>query len=132
MRLLCLKLKKIENWRKALIYSVSCFACLLLSVTEILSYFDSLKTLGIQIAWGTIAIIFLVIVIQKKMIIGLVPFEISQSSIRGVFKANVNWELGFIALVLVVTAVLSWVSPPNTFDSMTYHMSRVMHWMQNQ
>ena len=34
----------------------------------------------------------------------------------------------FIALVIVLTA---WIFPPNTWDSMTYHLSRVIHWMQN-
>jgi hypothetical protein len=132
MRLLYLESKKVENWRKALIYSVSFFAFLLLSVTEILSHFESLNTRGVQIAWGVIATIFLAIVLQKKIVKSLVWVEVSQLSIRRAAKANGSWELGFIALVLVVTAVLSWVSPANTFDSMTYHMSRVMHWIQNQ
>lgn len=39
------------------------------------------------------------------------------------------WASGAVALVLLVTALLS---PPNTWDSMTYHMSRVLHWIQNR
>jgi len=34
----------------------------------------------------------------------------------------------FIAMILTAIAV---IAPPNTFDSMTYHMSRVAHWIQN-
>lgn len=34
--------------------------------------------------------------------------------------------------VVAVTAVLAYVAAPNTWDSMTYHLSRVAHWMQNR
>jgi hypothetical protein len=27
--------------------------------------------------------------------------------------------------------VLALITPPNMYDSMTYHMSRVVHWIQN-
>lgn len=36
-----------------------------------------------------------------------------------------------ISLLMVVTAYIAWIAPPNNYDSMTYHMSRVMHWIQN-
>ncbi len=39
------------------------------------------------------------------------------------------WSTGAVALVLLATALLS---PPNTWDAMTYHMSRVLHWIQNR
>lgn len=46
------------------------------------------------------------------------------------------WPLRLIAgLVLLLVAVsggLAFFSAPNNWDSMTYHLSRVMHWRQNQ
>ena len=36
--------------------------------------------------------------------------------------------IGFIA---VFTSLTAYVAPPNNWDSMTYHMTRVMHWIQN-
>lgn len=35
-----------------------------------------------------------------------------------------------VAAVLLLTLVVALAAPPNTYDSMTYHMSRVMHWAQ--
>lgn len=132
MRLLYLKSIKFENWRKALIYCVSFWAFFLLNITEGLSYFESLNTHGVAIAWVLFAIVLLVAVRQINHSKGVAKVEVSQPSLGQRLKAHASWELGFIALVLAVTAVLSWISPPNTFDSMTYHMSRVMHWVQNQ
>lgn len=34
-------------------------------------------------------------------------------------------------LVLLITLLTALIAPPNTWDSMTYHMPRVMHWIQN-
>ncbi|HMK08645.1 MAG TPA: glycosyltransferase family 39 protein, partial [Anaerolineales bacterium] len=36
-----------------------------------------------------------------------------------------------VGLVAVVTAVIAWFAPPNTWDALTYQMSRVAHWAQN-
>ncbi len=37
-----------------------------------------------------------------------------------------------VAVVLVLTAVVALAAAPNTFDSMTYHMSRVAHWVADR
>jgi len=43
-------------------------------------------------------------------------------------------ERGFVGALAVVCGVLFLVailSPPNTYDSALYHLSRVVHWAQN-
>jgi len=40
--------------------------------------------------------------------------------------------LGSILAILIATGLVAWYAPPNTFDSLTYHMSRVAHWAQNR
>ncbi|MCD4780309.1 MAG: glycosyltransferase family 39 protein [Candidatus Omnitrophica bacterium] len=39
--------------------------------------------------------------------------------------------LGIIFFILIL-AFIAYTAPPNTYDSMTYHMSRVAHWQQNR
>ena len=38
--------------------------------------------------------------------------------------------LGAIGTILAVTGAIAFLAPPNTWDSMTYHMPRVAHWSQ--
>jgi hypothetical protein len=40
--------------------------------------------------------------------------------------------LGGVAFITASIGLIALVAPPNTWDSMTYHMSRVAHWIQNQ
>ena len=38
----------------------------------------------------------------------------------------------FIILIITLVGITAFVAPPNNWDSMTYHMSRVAHWIQNR
>ncbi|MBN2257243.1 MAG: glycosyltransferase family 39 protein, partial [Anaerolineaceae bacterium] len=50
------------------------------------------------------------------------------------FKLGWGEWLAFsaIAIILLLTAFIAWRAPPMTWDSMTYHMSRIAHWAENQ
>jgi len=37
-----------------------------------------------------------------------------------------------VVVIVVTTGIVAWFAPPNTWDSLTYHMSRVAHWAQNR
>jgi 4-amino-4-deoxy-L-arabinose transferase-like glycosyltransferase len=37
-----------------------------------------------------------------------------------------------ISFIVITTMLIAFIAPPNSWDSMTYHMSRVTHWMQHQ
>jgi hypothetical protein len=49
--------------------------------------------------------------------------------IRNIFKTKTFYTLIPIVIILFIGAVMY---PPNTYDSMSYHMARVAHWMQQQ
>jgi len=37
-----------------------------------------------------------------------------------------------ICIAVLLTAIVAWLAPPNTWDSLTYHISRVAHWAQER
>ena len=45
------------------------------------------------------------------------------------FWANFPYRL--LLPIIILVALTAWLYPPNNYDSMTYHMARVAHWIQN-
>ena len=94
---------------------------------EFLSLFNAITYENLTIAWT----IFLILNIPR--------LYISFKQIPSIFKAiKPKLEIKEIILLLIITgiiitiAVIAFIAPPNNWDSMTYHMSRVAHWHQNQ
>ena len=44
-------------------------------------------------------------------------------------RAGMLLLIGIVS-ILIATALVAWFAPPNTWDSLNYHMSRVAHWAQ--
>jgi hypothetical protein len=59
------------------------------------------------------------------------PLRQRIASLRGWHWADGALLLGVLA-ILGITALLAWVTPPQTWDSLNYHMARVAHWAQDK
>lgn len=51
-------------------------------------------------------------------------------SVRPVASAPLLFVLP-IGFIVSLTGLIAFVAPPNNYDSMTYHLGRVVHWIQN-
>lgn len=121
-----------HNIRESWIYSSILWALCSYVITEFLSSFSSLDKLNTFGAWGIVAIILIAILHRYK----ISSFSIGDYT-KNIFQKIRKNEKGtnilgmLIILILLTTFVIAIMSPSNTWDSMTYHLSRIEHWIQN-
>ena len=118
------------NLRKALILAgLYCSAALALG-TELLSLIGGLTTAGVLGFWlGGISILALLHWRTKFISKG---FRRIKRSIRAWQLGGFDWVMLITSLLgLLVLLITGLLSPPNVNDVLSYHMSRVMHWAQN-
>ncbi len=112
-------------WRGALMTAAIGWGVWLTCMTEFLSALNSLARWSLVVAWGS-------------TIVGmggyLLFFRRRSITFRVRWPASRFERFALIGLLFFVLtlALIAWVAPPNTWDSMTYHMSRVVHWIQNK
>ena len=117
-----------ESPRAAVASAAVVFYSLLVAVTEILSHFQAVSVVPTVAAWALtdVALLIGLAVVLRNNPLPAVHFRPSAFH-------RVEWVLlSMVAFVLLLELAIALVVPPNTWDSMTYHMSRVMHWIQNR
>lgn len=95
--------------------------------TEVFSLFNAISALNFILAWSG-AVLFLFAKFRREIRSGAYGM---QAEVREKLRSAPKFYLLLIGFVYLATLVLALVSPPNTYDSMTYHMARVGHWIQN-
>lgn len=96
------------------------------SFAEILSFFHSLALLPLILCWGIFLFCVVFFCFYKY------PNVKRVSLLWGYIDLPQRiYLLIAVIFILVPLFVLAIIVPPNNWDSMTYHMSRVMHWIQN-
>ena len=101
--------------------------------TEFLSFFRLLKFFPVLLSWLSLTIGLGIIYYR---LIGSKKDNSLFNNPGKIFKENKislfpRLLLGGVAFIVVTIGLIALIAPPNTWDSMTYHMSRVVHWIQN-
>jgi len=118
-----------KDGRTCLLMTSIFLGTLVTVITEGLSLVKGISSLWVTVAW----------VIALTMSIGVGwfsgSFQRAWASIRLKRDAFAPTEwlilLGILTIVIAL-AIVAWISPPNTTDSLLYHMPRVIHWIQNE
>ena len=114
-----------SSWRESLLLAAVIWGLLLTIITEALSAIEALSYLTILASWllsgAVLAVLYLCFVRGNGVTFGGVPSVAS-------LPLSLLLPMGFI---VSVTGLIAIVAPPNNWDSMTYHMGRVTHWVQN-
>lgn len=96
----------------------------LVVVTETLSAAGALARVPLMVAWATLIAAGGIAIWSNRRTLATSPIMLPKSTGSIVTVS----AMAIIALVLCATAVLA---PPNTWDVLTCHLSRVSHWLQN-
>ena len=110
-----------NHWRNSVLSAAIVWGLIVAISTELLSIFKAINFTTIFLLWFFVDlfVIYLILKRQKK-------------SLQLIKLAPLSWVLlGGIFFIITVIGIIALVAPPNNADSMTYHMSRVVHWIQN-
>ena len=116
------------EWRVAFLLSAISLGTTAVLLTESLSLFKQITFATVTFSW-----LFL------DILAGLILFKkAAKTGFKRIHSPFINLQffdyagLALILIIILTTGFIAYVSPPDSYDSMTYHMSRVMHWIQNQ
>ncbi|WP_392531366.1 ArnT family glycosyltransferase [Nostoc sp. C117] len=121
------------DWRESLISASTYWGVLLTVITELLSFFKLITFSWILVNWGLICLILIYIYLRlncqitqtsKQNKFSEVKKNIKISSLIKLLLFSVGFIVGTVGLICII-------APPNNWDSMDYHMSRVAYWIQN-
>jgi hypothetical protein len=115
-----------EGIRRAILWSAVLVGTYAVLLTEFLTIFHAVTTTNLIIAWVFPAPLLSYLLLKRLR----KDQKISLPSYRkpeGLKETSIWFGIAFI---LITTALVAWKSPPQTWDSLNYHMSRVAHWAQ--
>jgi hypothetical protein len=113
------------SWRESILAAAVIWGLLLTIITEALSALGALSYPTVLVSWLLSAAALAVLYLWFFMDKGLIP-----KSVRPVVSSPLLFVLP-IGYIVALTGLITFVAPPNNYDSMTYHLSRVVHWIQN-
>ena len=114
--------------RRLLIHSAIWFDCYLIFWLEVLSFLKGVTQAGLLFIWVVPILVFLVWWGRKKR-------SNQRVTLPMVLVPHRWWDrllLLIVCSVVIITGLVAYVTPPQTWDSLSYHLSRVAHWAQEQ
>ena len=114
------------EWRRALLRAALLASVFTVALIEALSLFDAVQPVPLLAGWLLLTIGLLVLLVRARREGGRLQLPR--------LKTPLTWfeRLLFAGCVLIagVTLLVALRTPPQTWDSLNYHMARVAHWAQ--
>ena len=115
-------------WRASFIQAVIIWGAYMVVVTELLSLFRAVTRLSLALAWGAMVLggaIWIFVWLKRKHVLRLPIIY------RGKGKRVAVLDVLVLALT-ITTLVIGFIAPPNSQEAMSFGMTRVAYWAQNQ
>jgi 4-amino-4-deoxy-L-arabinose transferase-like glycosyltransferase len=114
---------KNNSFSLSIVYTLISFSVASFLITEISDFFDAYNFNSSVIGWSTLT--FLGLILNRKI------YNNNLNKINMIFIQNKN--IFFILFPLFALLFIQGILyPPNNWDSMTYHMARISHWVMNE
>lgn len=131
INLFFLGLRRGHGVREAFVQAFIILFGVVATSTELLSVFNALTFHALVILWTLLAGVSIVMA-WRLTDRGLCRETVNALRVQiGIETPASRLCLTFISFILVVTLAVAIISPPNTWDAMTYHMARVAEWIQH-
>jgi hypothetical protein len=127
-----------SGWRTEFVRGAVAWGVALVAITEGLSLFERLERAEVAIAWLVFAAAAFIVgrrshrLRVSQSVVGAQPSARPLSAIVAASDSLARAQLGAIALILLIALLLALIAAPSAADSMTYHLPRVEHWIQNR
>ncbi len=111
-------------------------AMVIVVITEVLGRFEALNYRWLTLTWSVLAagtLGYLVLISGRNRKTFSLPGSI-RKAIDGLNSQPFLNRLTMIsmAVIIIISLGAALINPPNNLDSLSYHMPRVAHWVQNQ
>jgi len=118
-----------QDLRLTLLLGAAAWGILLTIITEILSFLKLFNPSAMAAAWALASggLLFWLFIRRNELARQNLPLP----SLSGLSRLE-GFQLLTGAGIAALTGFLAVAAAPNNWDSMVYHLSRVMHWLQNQ
>ena len=113
------------GWRSATLRAAVVWGAYLVFLTEFLSQLEAIEAVWLAIGWTIPIAVNGAWLLERKRTAAPLSFP----------RLHLPSEIlmaGVVSAVVIVTATVAWFAPPQTWDSLTYHMSRIAHWAQQE
>jgi hypothetical protein len=117
-----------QDWRRAFLHAAVLWAVCLVLATELLSLFHLVTSLGLALAWFLLLLGIgwcLYWLFKAGRLVRLPSLSLPKRWMDRILLAGV-------VVIMAITALVAWLSPPQTWDALNYHLPRVAHWAQER
>lgn len=114
-----------SDWREAWVVATVVWGTLVTGFSEGLSLFRHLTTPSLAVLWLTVGL-------ALAGGLRLRPVARRAERARRSGSRGLPWGIGVLAVWLAGLGLVALTAAPNAFDAMTYHLPRVMHWIQDR
>ena len=122
------------GFKELILKTVLIFSGFIVFITEMLSLFKSFNLISVASSWAAFSLIVILFLLKEKNKTFATLKHIKDKTFNYYKSLSFPGKtlLFFIIVALLSLLLQGLIYPPNNWDSLTYHMSRIMHWLSNE